>query len=220
MRRIIAISIIVISICQASAQTVRDVWFSMPDSIIPYLTADNRASMLSVWEAGDSIGVTNKLQETSYIETVNELYLDARLSNASLIQMRLLPTTLAPQPVIGRTDVVAVDTIICVVRTYFSPVAESDVSFYTTNWKKLSGSYISSIVPTQFVHRPDTMTEERYAELVSWWKDAMMIKATLSSSEPMLILEGSPFAMAKDELKEMESALMQIYLKWNGEIFN
>lgn len=206
MKTILIVLISIISIGQTSAQTMRDVWLSMPDSVIPYLDASNRSAMLDVLEQNDGSGVVGKLQETSCIDLLTSDYMSVLLSNASTMQIRLLPT--------------ATDTLMCVVRTFFAPQAESEIAFYTTKWERLAQSFVEPVEPDRFFCRPEAMSESRFAELVSIWKDCLMVRAILDAAEPRLILQCSSPIATRDEQKEMQPALVQISLKWDGKTFN
>lgn len=206
MKTILIVLISIISIGQTSAQTMRDVWLSMPDSVIPYLDASNRSAMLDVLEQNDGSGVAGKLQETSCIDLLTSDYMSVLLSNASTMQIRLLPT--------------ATDTLMCVVRTFFAPQAESEIAFYTTKWERLAQSFVEQVEPDRFFRRPEMMSESRFAELVSIWKDCLMVRAILDAAEPRLILQCSSPIATRDEQKEMQPALVQISLKWDGKTFN
>lgn len=206
MKTILIVLISIISIGQTSAQTMRDVWLSMPDSIVPYLDASNRSAMLDALEQDDGTGVSGKLQESSCIDTLTSEYMSVLLNSASTMQMRLLPTN--------------ADTVVCVVRTFFTPQAESEIAFYSTKWERLSQSFVEQVEPDRFFRRPETMSEIRFAELVSIWKGCLMVRATLDAAEPALILQCSSPIATRDEQKEMQPALVQISLKWNGNTFN
>ena len=206
MRTILTISIFIISLGQTSAQTMRDVWLSMPDTIVPYLDAFNRFAMIEAFEKEDGTSVTGKLQESSCIDMLTTEYMSVLLNSASTMQMRLLPTN--------------ADTVVCVVRTFYAPQAESEIAFYSTRWEKLSQSFVERVEPNRFFRRPETMSESRFAELVSIWKDCMMVRATLDAAEPVLILQCSSPIATRDEQKEIQAALVRISLKWNGKSFN
>ena len=185
---------------------MRDVWLSMPDTIVPYLDASNRSAMLDALEQEDGTGVAGKLQESSCIDMLTSEYISVLLSSASTMQMRLLPTD--------------ADTVVCVVRTFLAPQAESEIAFYSTKWEKLSQSFLEPIEPDRFFRCPETMSESRFAELVSIWKDCLMVRATLDAVEPVLIFQCSSPIATRDEQREIQPALMQISLKWNGKSFN
>ena len=206
MRTILLTLFFVISLSQTSAQVMRDVWLSMPDSLLPYLDGQIRSDMLESFEKRNGEGAVGKLQESSSIEMMTPQYISVSLNDASTLQMRLLPT--------------ATDTLICVVRTYSAPQAESEILFYNTQWEKQDRSLVRTITPVHFFVRPETMSESRFAELVSIYKECLLVSATLDVEEPILILRCSSPVATKDEQKEMEAALVQISLKWDGKFFN
>lgn len=96
----------------------------MPDSLCPLLTANNKADFADFLASNMPAKVRNKLGNTSEMTRLTPDYLHLRMSANSTWEMKLLPVK----------DTVSV---ICVVRTYTAPHADSDVTFYTTDWQVL-----------------------------------------------------------------------------------
>ena len=205
-KTILSVIIFSISLSQASAQTMRDVWLSMPDTLVPYLDEQNRVDMLDALEVKDGTDVVGKLQETSHIDVLTSQFISVSLNESSTLQMRLLPSD--------------ADTLVCVVRTYFAPQAESEITFYNTKWENAVGSYIDTINQDVFFQRPESMSESRFSALVFIYKECLLVRATLDAAEPRLLLRCSSPTITADEQKEFEPALVQISLKWDGKTFN
>ena len=73
------------------AQTVRDLWLSMPPSFAPYLSASLRTQCLDFYDMHADAQTDNALKGKSRIDTLTSTFLAATLSKAHTLQMKLLP---------------------------------------------------------------------------------------------------------------------------------
>ena len=73
------------------AQTVRDMWLSMPPSFAPYLSASLRTQCLDFYDMHADAQTDNALKGKSRIDTLTSTFLAATLSKAHTLQMKLLP---------------------------------------------------------------------------------------------------------------------------------
>lgn len=114
---------------EISAQTtVRDLLKSMPDSLIPYLSENNRLDMIDFMESDMDAVVTNSLGGKSQLLKLTDQYASIKLSEASSVAMRLLDVS---------TPVDSLSQILCLVRTYGSDIRESSIEFYSLAWRPL-----------------------------------------------------------------------------------
>ena len=121
---------------ELSAQTaIRDLLKSMPDSVIPYLTENNRLDMIDFMESNMDAVVTNSLGGKSQLLKLTDQYASIKLSEASSVAMRLLDVS---------TPVDSLPQILCLVRTYGTDIRESSVAFYSLAWRPLpTANYFS-----------------------------------------------------------------------------
>ena len=117
-----------------SAQEVsmRDVFKQMPDSIVPYLTENNRLDFIDFMDSNMNAEITNLLGGKSQMTKLNNLYVSLTLNEASSMEMRLLP--LEEELVDGANQ------IICLIRTYGTDVRESVIDFFSLQWRRLATS--------------------------------------------------------------------------------
>ena len=73
------------------AQTVRDMWLSMPPSFAPYLSVSLRTQCLDFYDMHADAQTDNALKGKSRIDTLTSTFLAATLSKAHTLQMKLLP---------------------------------------------------------------------------------------------------------------------------------
>ena len=121
---------------EISAQTtVRDLLKSMPDSLIPYLSENNRLDMIDFMESNMDAVVTNSLGGKSQLLKLTDQYASIKLSEASSVAMRLLDVS---------TPVDSLSQILCLVRTYGTDIRESSIEFYSLAWRPLpTANYFS-----------------------------------------------------------------------------
>ncbi len=186
-----------------SAQTVEELWWSMPDSLMPVLTQKQRADIVNKDNIALPIPTTNALGGTSRADTLSADYLSVHITDVSSVQMCLLPSN-------------GGDSLVCLVRTWLGPEAESSVGVYTKDWRQMSSL---TFCISDFVHRPDTMTIEKYDELLRVL-DPYTFSVQLSSDGPTLIVSPHAVMATTDEKKLLEAVFLQRKYNWNGNDFN
>lgn len=109
---------------QASAQSVqiRDAFKEMPDSLMPYLSKNNRLDFIDFLDSGMKAEVRNQLGGTSQMLSIADDSLSIQM-NPSL-----------------RVDMIAMDSVVAVVETFLvdSIYGESRVHYYSTTWQPVA----------------------------------------------------------------------------------
>ena len=83
------ILIVLCACAPAQAQTMKEVWVSMPDSVMTLLTRNNRLDCLDYWEAGQEGRVTNRLDGEVKILFLSDDSLSVSDTGMSRYEMRL-----------------------------------------------------------------------------------------------------------------------------------
>ena len=91
-RRAIALLLLLLPLT-VGAQTVRDLWLSMPPSLAPYLSTSLRTQCLDFYNMHTDAQTDNALKGKSRIDTLTSTFLAATLSKAHTLQMKLLPAS-------------------------------------------------------------------------------------------------------------------------------
>lgn len=91
-RRAIAFLLLLLPLT-VGAQTVRDMWLSMPPSFAPYLSTSLRTQCLDFYDMHTDAQTDNALKGKSRIDTLTSTFLAATLSKAHTLQMKLLPAS-------------------------------------------------------------------------------------------------------------------------------
>jgi hypothetical protein len=187
-----------------------DVFANMPDSLIPYITRNNRLDCIDFKASKMEAIVKNMFDENSELITITDNYLNMKLSESARLEMKLLPCISVEGDSIQ---------IICKVVTYNAPEAESEIVFYTTSWKQLNASeYVSMPSFDCFWIKPDTMTLVKYNTLRSYI-DPIMIEASLSENDYSMILSLAKPLLSKDDKKQLEGLCIPQKIRWNGKMF-
>lgn len=133
------------------AQEAKTCFVNMPDSVCPLLSAVNRADCIDFLESKMKAEVTNTFGGKSQMTVLTPDYIRMQLTTRSVWQMKLL----------------AVDDstkVICTVSTVNAPVADSHVSFYTTQWQPLSiEAYLPAFPTLDDFILPATDTTDVYS---------------------------------------------------------
>lgn len=211
-KKLLFVTFLLLIAMSMSARSMREMWLSMPDSIIPYLNRSMRTELVNLADVKAKDGINNLLKEKSVIDTLSERYLSVTVSGSSQVQMRLLPSAEG-------------DSILCMVSTFKGPEPESEIRFYSFDWKELDmrhcfmdGKCINEVKKTLVV-KPDTMSQERFAELKKML-DPLIASARLSADNDTLVLSLSVPMLSEEERWQVNSIILQRKLNWDGRTFN
>ncbi len=191
---------------KALAQSVADLWISMPAAATPYLTLNQKKEMVECHKIGVDTSVINLLQGTTLIDTLTADYGRFRLSSSHDFQMILLPC----EP----------DTIVCTIDSYSAPAVRSRISFYDKGWNPLrTEDFMPAIRTEDLTERPDTMSVEEYGELCSLIYPEL-VAADYDLPQKRLLVSLSAPLVTSDEKERLEAIMSKKMLIWSGERFN
>lgn len=128
MRKIILLILAMICLDSFAQTTMRDVLKAMPDSMVPYLSANNLLDMIDFSDTNMDAVVTNSLGGRSQMNKLTDDFVSICLNESSDLTMRLLHVD---------TPVDSAQQIVCVVSTYGTDIRESTISFFSLKWKPL-----------------------------------------------------------------------------------
>ena len=103
--------------------TMSEALKSMPDSLMPYLTHNNRLDCIDFCEANMKAEVRNAFDGKSELVQLTSNYALFRLNDASTLELCLLDSDISQ--------------VICMIQTYGTDMRESIISFFTTSWQQL-----------------------------------------------------------------------------------
>lgn len=206
---ILALALFVLPLSSLS-QTLRDAFKSMPDSICPYLTENNRLDLLDFLDSRMTAKVRNLLGDTTVLDTISSDYAVLRATAATTMHFRLLPLN----PAIGDT----ISSAICVLTTSGTSAPDSRISFYSPSWERLPLPDPIADVQGRLVARPDTMTEERFAELLKL-VEVNLTTGDLPADGSRLVLRKCPALINKKDSDSLGFILRKVEMSWNGRKF-
>lgn len=246
-RRAMALLLLLLPLT-VGAQTVRDLWLSMPPSFAPYLSASLRTQCLDFYDMHTDAQTDNALKGKSRIDTLTSTFLAATLSKAHTLQMKLLPASgsglgaasasgsgSALGSSLGSGSGSSMGSASSMVSGSGSSSSLSSCDSVLCVVRSWDGPKRDSEVqlfdrqwkPLQapltfsadsFVCRPDTMSEERFSRLVALL-DPIMFSVSLSPAENVLLVKLSPVVPNPEDEKAIEQILVQRKLKWDGKTF-
>jgi len=190
MKNIISIIAFVFS-ATLSAQEVkmRDVFAQAPDSIFPLLTKNNKLDCIDFIENKMRARVKNKFDTYSELTTLTDNFLRIQISEKSSAEMKLVN-----------------DTLLCLVRTYYGPGADSQVYFYNTQWQPVSYK----------LERPkadDFFQPGADGEVCGLLRQLPLIKASLDPNDTTLIWELQITELTETQKRTIEHSLSTIAVK-------
>lgn len=193
MKRILSIlCICLLSSVWMQAQSLKNLFVNMPDTLSLIMTSVNRADCVDFLASKMKARVTNRFNNESEVETLTDDYLLAQVTKSSKWEMKRLPLN----------DSVAV---ICFVKTVKAPVEDSHIRFYSTDWKELptrtflpNSPKADDFFMTPSVDKTDSLKELRAKA------DITFMKAQLNKdSETLTFIYTTPEYMNRDDAKKM-----------------
>lgn len=176
------------------AQTMQDVIKQMPDSLLPYLTNNNRLDMIDFINSKMNASVDNLLGEKSEMTALTDNFAKIKLSESSSMELKLLSQDSLK--------------IICMVRTYSGPQPESTISFFSSTWQPLNYKIAIPSVD-EFLVKPDTMSIARFTEL-KMTIDPAMVSAQLSPDNTNIIYMLSEPLLSKEDKTALKKIIRPI----------
>lgn len=214
MKKYIAVFILSWFVCMAtSAQTAKELFRAMPDSILPLLTTNNRADCTDFMDSKMKAEVVNAFKEKTVMTDMTADFIALNLSESSTWQMKILPLKNGTK-------------IICIVNTAFGPVADSRINFYTTTWQPCNtADFITLPTADDFFKKPAT-TDENDSTYNAYLKarrscDISLIKLDLNKSDFTLTATyTTPEFVGKSDAKDITPYIIgNISYNWSNDRF-
>lgn len=197
-----------LAVAGGQAQNMGKYFVSMPDSMMPYLSKEQRKELMDYDKMSIKSVVVNSMGDTTKVDTITNDFMQIRCNSSRKLQMKVLPQ---------RNQA---DSIICLVNTYYGPAAESVIEYYDTKWNRKEGAFSNRpITINSLMQKPDTMDESTYDELKAYF-DPMLVEMSLSPSDRSLTFGLSVPMSIREKREQLNSIILQRKLNWNGINFN
>lgn len=207
MRKIIFLVIGLTMAMGVAARSMREIWTSLPDSLLPYVDRNHRLEMVEFIDMNLNGDVANLFGGKSEMDTITTDYIGLTLSQSSSMQIKRLP-------------VAGGDSLLCVVKTYLGPAAESEVVFYHQDWTpasvmlSLDSAGTARWMPRLLV-KPDTMSEEHFVHYKTFISP-YIVGARLSPDDDNLELRLSLPMPVREEKQALEAMTPSFSLRWDA----
>lgn len=190
------------------AQTAKDLFLQLPDSLCPLLSANNRADCIDFLESKMRAVVTNRLDGSSEMTRLTNDYIHLRLTPQSSWEMKLLP---APDSTV----------MICVVQTVYGLAADSRLTMYSPDWSPLLTSrFFTAPTFDDLLRRPTT--EDDAAALEAYrTADLTLLRLDLSPEDTELQVHLSTLDYMEPKKAERLKPFLASPLRyrWTGQGF-
>ena len=185
--------LILLSFCvlSATAQDMKSVFIAMPDSIVPLLTQVNKEDCVDFLDSNMKAEVTTRFGGTAEMKVLTEDYVFLQTTPSSTLEMKLLPVNDSTK-------------VVCMVKTVCASACDSEIHFYTSDWKgKIAvGDFLQKPEQEAFYLPNDSVTEE--SVLIRKKADMHLMKASLSKEDASLtFIYTTPDYLNKEDKKQM-----------------
>ena len=180
-----------------SAQSLREVWIEMPDSILPYLSKSQRTELADYVEMKAEPAVLSTFGDSVRIERMTNNYLLLKANVATRLEIKLLD-----------------NNTLALVQTWMAPAAESKLSLFNLQWqpKEAVVDYKVNIV------KPDPMSDEDFADLKTLMSPRLK-EYRLSADNNSLSVSWNYPLLSKKDVKRVTELLKSQVLNWTGKDF-
>lgn len=208
MKQILFLVLVWMGIGMTYAQDMKTIFIQMPDSIVPLLTKVNREDCVDFLASNMAAKVKNRFDKQAELKVMTDDYLQMQLTDVSSMEMKLL----------SLNDSVK---IICMVKTYCASACDSEIRFFTSDWKELPVmerfQYPSNDL---FVRMAETVSDE--SKMLLNKLDVKMYKLSLIPDEMALWVEyTTPQYLNQEDREQLLPYLQKESVKyiWEGGRF-
>lgn len=204
MKRFI-ISVFLLSVLVVSfAKSVGEMFISMPDSMIPYVSKEQRQDLVNMKniDPGTDATLTTMFKSNVVLKYLSEERMTFEVGTLCYEIGRLYSNILG-------------DSVYCMLNTLQTPEKETLAHIYNKEWKKISDLSFDSLVNME---KPDTMQSELYLEALSLI-EYPVVEAYFDDGPSAICLKCNFPMVNESEKKKLEAFVLQRKLKWNGESF-
>lgn len=202
-RNLACLLLFLCSFSAVKAQNMDSLFTNMPDEYIPQLEMAWRKDLIDLYNSGKDATLKNSMEGMSKLLKLTDNYILLQVTEKSTREMKLLP-------LINNTN------IICVITTISSPVADSRVDFFTTDWQPLPAEGLFQPVSADwFLKEEADRTSDSYLDAVSRL-DMELIRYDLSADNLTLTATyTTPLYLGKEERGKV-----LVYIKESPRIYS
>ena len=209
MRRYLSFFALLFCVLSVFGQDMKTVFVAMPDSLTPLLTKVNKEDCIDFLASNMKAEVKNRFDKPAEMKVLTEDYMQLQMTESSMLEMKLLPLN----------DSVKV---ICMVKTVCASACDSEIHFYSSDWKEelSSADFLQKPSQDAFLVQADSASEEYVLARKS--ADVNLMKAVLSKDDASLtFFYTTPDYMNKETREKLEPYLRKdpVVLQWQDGKF-
>ena len=175
------------------AQKMEDFFIQMPDNLIIQLEEAWRKDLVGLYKSGKPAVLENMMAGKSVLNKLTDDYLLLQSTESSTVELKLL-------------SLINNSLIICMIETVYAPVADSRVSFYTTDWHLLPTEDLLTPVTVEWFWKEDIdQTEIAYLSR----SELFLVKYSLSVDDVILTAEYTTPRYLDDENQQIVKPLLK-----------
>ena len=202
MKKIILCLLLVCSVICADAQKIEELFIKVPDGIIAQLEEAWRKDIVDLYNSGKTATLENTMQGRSILLKLTNDYMLLQSTERSMVELKLLP-------LVNNTY------IICMIETIYAPIADSRVSFYSTEWKALPIDGLFSPVEESWFLKDDIDRMSPAFLDATFMLDMYLVKYSFSAESVTLSAE----YMTPQHITEEYRNKVQPFLKTEPKIY-
>ena len=194
------------------AQNMKEIFKTVPDSILPTLTQNDRLDLIDLKEHNMDNEVNNQLKGKSRMTILTDHLVKVQLSQLSEVQICKLN---------AGTDLARMasgEYILCLIHSVKSNAWDSNIRFYTPDWKMLGNQQTLLTLPEtkDFITRSEDMSQEEYDRLINK-ASYPLIQADFNDNTTLSLRYTSPNQLDPDFRKMAAGKVKEeIRMTWDG----
>lgn len=209
MRKFLFIMVCLFGAFAGQAQDMKSVFLAMPDSMTPLLTKVNKEDCIDFLASDMKAEVMNRFNNPAEMKVLTEDYVLMKTSAIGTLEMKLLPVNDSTK-------------VVCMVKTVCSSACDSEVHFYTSDWKQELDrrDYLQMPVFEDFFLQKDSLTDEE--ALIRQKADMHLMKASLSKDDlTITFIYTTPDYLNREDKDKMLKQLKQpsVSFQWKNAKF-
>jgi Protein of unknown function (DUF3256). len=196
------------SVTLIKSQSIEDFFLSMPSEISPVISQLGRKELMELYKAGKKAEVQGVLKESCSMTAFQDNYIRIATGSNSIEIISL--------PMINDSY------LLLVIKTVCAPACDSELAFYTVQWKKLDAESLLHPVDKDWFILEGTDTNDQTAKNALLALDVSLMKFSYNPKTKQLIQEyQTPEYLDKDQKKKVKKYLKQEAktYQWTGTRF-
>lgn len=184
--------LLALGLATAQAQSIKDAFRAMPDSVLPLLTRNDRLDFIDYMEGGAKAEVKNRFGAPATMTALTDDFLSVRTSEVSEVSFKMLP--LKPR---DNAVTPSLLYVICMVATCtVDSMGDSSLAFFSSSWEP---------VPND--------------KFLAWPQTSDFVAASFASGSTDLVLVRRAQRLSAEGERPIRGEPQRTVLHWDGERF-